>query len=96
MKGLSEQTVREISAQKHEPSWMLEKRLEALEIFRALPDPNFGPDLSALDLDKIEMYVKPEAKLTTDWRDVPPEILQTFEALGIPESERADGHCPGA
>ncbi|MBR3177761.1 Fe-S cluster assembly protein SufB [Candidatus Saccharibacteria bacterium] len=89
MTGLSEKLVREISARKNEPEWMLKLRLSCLEIFRTLKDPTFGPDLSGLELNKILMYVPPESNLKTRWEDVPSNILETFEELGIPESERA-------
>ncbi|MCB9798144.1 Fe-S cluster assembly protein SufB [Candidatus Nomurabacteria bacterium] len=86
--GLSEQVVREISKQKNEPSWMLEKRLKALEYFEQAPMPSWGPDLSNLDLDKIVYFVRPDAKESQSWDDVPDEIKSTFERLGIPEAER--------
>lgn len=89
MTGLSEKLVREISARKHEPEWMLKLRLSCLKIFKTLEAPAFGPDLSGLELDKILMYVPPESDLKTRWEDVPENILKTFEELGIPESERA-------
>ena len=85
--GLNEETVREISKEKNEPEWMLEKRLEALKIFNSSKNPNWGPDLSAVDMDKISVYVRPKAQKSRNWKDVPDEIRDTFEKLGIPEAE---------
>lgn len=87
-KGLNEDVVREISAQKDEPEWMLKKRLEALKIFRAKPMPNFGGDMSGIDFEAIHYYLKPSDKEMRDWNDVPEEIKKTFDRLGIPEAER--------
>jgi len=85
---LDEELVRFISKDKKEPEWMLQKRLKALELFKKTPMPTWGPDLSKLDMSKIYFYRKPEAKQTKDWKEVPPEIKKTFDALGIPEAER--------
>ncbi len=87
-KGLNEDIVREISAQKNEPAWMLDKRLEALKIYRSKPMPNFGGDMSEIDLENIHYYVKPSDKERRDWSEVPEEIKNTFDRLGIPEAER--------
>lgn len=87
-KGLSEKTVREISAEKGEPEWMLEKRLEAYKLFLRLPMPSFGPDLSKLDFDEITYYIKASEQKARRWEDVPQHIKETFEKLGVPESER--------
>ena len=87
--GLNEEVVREISKQKGEPTWMLEKRLIGLRVFQELATPTWGPDLSALDLDKIYYFMKPNAKQNSkSWDDVPKEIRETYEKLGIPEAER--------
>lgn len=86
--GLTQETVRNISKDKNEPEWVLKKRLEALEIFNDKPMPKWGPDLSDLDLTKIHYYIKPDAKNSTAWEDVPEDIKNTFEKLGIPEAER--------
>ena len=88
-KGLSEKIVREISARKNEPKWMLEFRLKSLKLFNDLPMPNFGPDLSGINIDDIESYVKPRHKMVNDWKDVPADIRKTFVKLGIPQAERA-------
>lgn len=85
--GLNEEIVREISAYKKEPAWMLEKRLEALEIFNQSTNPSWGPDLSPVDMNKISTYIHPKAQMERDWTKVPEEIRNTFEKLGIPEAE---------
>jgi Fe-S cluster assembly protein SufB len=89
-KGLSEEIVRQISAHKNEPDWMLQFRLKALEIYRAKPMPQWGGDLSNLEnvLDEIYYYVRPQDRMERSWDDVPQEIKDTFEKLGIPEAER--------
>lgn len=86
--GLSEELVREISKQKNEPQWMLEKRLKALELFLKTPMPNWGPSLENLDLNKIRYFIRPNAKEEKRWEDVPENIRKTFEKIGIPEAER--------
>jgi len=93
--GLTEEVVRKISEDKNEPEWMLQKRLKALEIFHKLPMPNWGPDLSKLDLNKIIYYANPESiKNANKWENLPLEIRNTFEKLGIPEAEKT--HFAGA
>jgi Fe-S cluster assembly protein SufB len=87
-KGLDEEVVRQISAMKGEPEWMLEKRLVALKHFQERPIPTWGPDLSSLDLDNIYYYVKPSEMEGKSWDDVPDTIKQTFDKLGIPEAEQ--------
>ena len=87
-KGLSEEIVRQISAHKEEPEWMLEFRLKALEIFYSKPLPDWGGDVASLDLDEIYYYLKPQDHMERSWDDVPDEIKTTFERLGIPEAER--------
>lgn len=88
-KGLSEKNVREISARKKEPKWMLEFRLKSLRTYNAMPMPSFGPDLSGLNIDEIESYIKPRQEMVNDWKDVPKDIRKTFTDLGIPQAERA-------
>ena len=80
--------IRDISTQKNEPEWMLEKRLKAFELFKEKPLPDWGPDLSGLDLDEIVYFVRPDARESTTWDDVPDDIKQTFDRLGIPEAEK--------
>jgi Fe-S cluster assembly protein SufB len=87
-KGLNREVVEEISQMKGEPQWMLEFRLKALEHFQARPMPNWGGDLSKLDLDNIYYYVKPAEAESKSWDDVPDTIKRTFDRLGIPEAER--------
>ncbi len=88
--GLSEEVVRQISAQKEEPEWMLHLRLKALEIYYAKPMPTWGGDLSNLErvLDEIYYYVRPQDRMEHSWDDVPENIKTTFERLGIPEAEQ--------
>lgn len=86
--GLSEATVRAISRYKHEPKWMLDFRLKAYEQFKRMKMPNFGPDLSALNLDELTFYRKMTDKPVRAWEDVPPKIKTTFERLGVPQAER--------
>ncbi len=87
-KGLSEAVVREISAIKNEPQWMLEKRLQGLKWFEKKPLPTWGPDLSAINFQKMTYYLKPTEREARTWEDVPENIKKTFEKLGIPEAER--------
>ena len=88
-KGLTEEIVREISAAKNEPEWMLEFRLKSLKAFHSIPMPEWGPDLSDINFDDIIYYQKPSDKPARDWDDVPEKIKETFEKIGIPEAERA-------
>ena len=87
-KGLDEEIVRQISAHKEEPAWMLQFRLKALQIFESKPMPDWGGDLDQLNLDEIYFYVRPQDRMEHSWDDVPDEIKETFEKLGIPEAER--------
>lgn len=87
-KGLDEDVVRQISARKAEPDWMLEFRLKALKHFQARPMPAWGPNLGDLDLDDIYFYVKPTDSEGKTWDDVPETIKNTFNKLGIPEAEQ--------
>lgn len=87
-KGLTEEIVRQISAEKDEPEWMLESRLKALKIFNEKKNPDWGPDLSEVDMDKITTYIRPDADMSDDWKNVPDEIRDTFDKLGIPEAEK--------
>lgn len=87
-RGLSQDVVRLISAQKKEPAWMLEQRLAALQVFYTKPLPSWGGDLSRIDFNEIYYYVKPTESGARRWEDVPPQIKETFEKIGIPEAER--------
>jgi Fe-S cluster assembly protein SufB len=86
--GLTEKLVRQISKDKNEPEWMLEKRLKGLKLFLETPMPKWGPDLGKLDLNKIKYYVKPGMEESTKWEDVPEEIRMVAEKIGIPEAEK--------
>jgi Fe-S cluster assembly protein SufB len=88
--GLSETVVRQISKHKDEPEWMLEFRLKALKTYLAKPMPTWGGDLSNLEavLDDVYYYIRPQDRMERSWDDVPQEIKDTFEKLGIPEAER--------
>lgn len=86
--GLTEDIIRDISREKNEPSWMTDFRLKALDIFNKKPIPTWGADLSELDMDNIITYVRPKTKLNLSWDDVPAEIKNTFDLLGIPKAER--------
>ncbi|RLK64063.1 Fe-S cluster assembly protein SufB [Atopobacter sp. AH10] len=88
-KGLSEKVIRQISAIKEEPYWMLNYRLKAYEIFLKKKLPTWGPDLSDIDFDEITYYRKASDKPARSWDDVPDKIKNTFERIGIPQAERA-------
>jgi len=87
-RGLDREVVEQISRMKGEPQWMLDFRLKALEHYQARPMPNWGADLSKLDLDNIFYYVKPTDIEGKSWDDVPDTIKETFNRLGIPEAEQ--------
>lgn len=86
--GLTEKTIKEISAIKNEPDWMLENRLKAFKIFLNKPMPTWGGDLSQVKFEDITYYAKPSENKATSWEDVPENIKRTFDRLGIPEAER--------
>ncbi len=94
--GINEEIVRRISKEKGEPDWALDIRLKALDLFYKLEYPTWGPDLSYLDISKIATYVKPNSKMNDSWEEVPDEIKDVFDALGIPESERESMSGVGA
>src|SRR3989344_327820 len=87
-KGLNTDLIREISRQKNEPEWMLKLRLRAYEIFLDKKMPSWGADLSGIDFDNIHYYVRPQDKAKRRWADVPAEIKDTFDKLGVPEAEK--------
>ncbi len=87
-RGLSEEVVREISALKNEPEWMLETRLKALRLFQKKPLPTWGADLSTIDFDNIKYFVRSTEKQATSWDELPEEIKNTYDRLGIPEAEK--------
>lgn len=86
--GLSEAVVKDISQRKNDPDWMLQRRLEALKVYNSMALPSWGPDLSPLNMDEIVTYVQPDTKLAGKWEDVPDDIRNTFDRLGIPEAEQ--------
>ncbi len=86
--GLDEKLVRFISHEKQEPEWMLQKRLAALKFYQEMPLPTWGPDLSRLDLEKITYYARATDKQSQTWDDVPADIKETFNKLGIPQAEQ--------
>ena len=86
--GLTPEIVEEISDKKNDPKWMRDFRLKALEIYHKTDIPNWGPDITDLNMDNIVTYVKPKTKMSADWEEVPQDIKDTFEKLGIPEAER--------
>ena len=87
-KGLTEEIVAQISAMKGEPQWMLDFRLKALRHYQSRPMPNWGADISDLNLDELYYYVKPTEDEAKSWDDVPDTIKNTFDRLGIPEAEQ--------
>lgn len=86
--GLSEEVVRAISAAKHEPDWMLARRLAAYREFVRMPLPSFGPDLSWLDFEQICYYARPTDQVVDRWDELPPEIKTTYDEIGLPEAEQ--------
>ncbi len=87
-RGLSEEVVRGISALKHEPEWMLDLRLKGLRLFDKKPMPNWGADLSGIDFDNIKYFVRTSEKQATSWDELPEDIKNTYDKLGIPEAEK--------
>jgi len=87
-KGLNEDVIRAISKYKNEPEWMLEFRLKAYEEFVNRPNPTWGPDLSGIDFNDITYFIRASERTETSWDEVPEEIKNTFDRLGIPEAER--------
>lgn len=87
-KGLSEDVIKQISAMKNEPEWMLEYRLKSYREFLKFDNPNWGPNLDKIDFDDLTYYIKSDHKVARSWDDVPEKIKNTFEKLKLPESER--------
>src|SRR5882672_11246343 len=87
-RGLSEEVVRDISGRKNEPEWMLDRRLKALSIFGKKPMPNWGSDLSGIHFDNIKYFVRSTEKQAATWDDLPADIKNTYDKLGIPEAEK--------
>jgi Fe-S cluster assembly protein SufB len=87
-RGLSEEVVRDISGKKGEPEWMLKLRLKALRLFDRKPMPSWGSDLSGIDFDTIKYFVRSTEKQAASWDDLPEDIKNTYDRLGIPEAEK--------
>jgi Fe-S cluster assembly protein SufB len=87
-RGLNADVVREISARKAEPAWMLERRLKALELFDRKPMPTWGADLSGIHFDEIKYYVAATERQAQSWEDLPEDIRVTYDRLGIPDAEK--------
>ena len=87
-RGLNTAIVREISAMKSEPQWMTDMRLKSFQIFERKAMPKWGSDLSDIDFDDIFYYVRPMENQGRTWEEVPEQIKNTFDKLGIPEAER--------
>ena len=94
--GLTEEIIKNISKEKKEPRWVLDFRLKALKAYYELKTPDWGPDISYLDINKIATYVKPTNKEAKTWEDVPKDIREIFDKLGIPEAEKASLSGVGA
>ncbi|MCD8381245.1 MAG: Fe-S cluster assembly protein SufB [Lachnospiraceae bacterium] len=86
--GLTPEIVDKISKEKNDPVWMNQFRLHSLQIYNSLQIPNWGPSIDGLDMDHIVTYVRPNTKMSAKWSDVPEDIKDTFERLGIPQAER--------
>ena len=87
-RGLSEEVVRDISARKGEPEWMLDMRLKGLKYFTRKPLPTWGADLSDIDFDNIKYFVRSTEKQAASWDELPADIRNTYDKLGIPEAEK--------
>ncbi|MDP9394037.1 MAG: Fe-S cluster assembly protein SufB [Actinomycetota bacterium] len=87
-RGLDEAVVRDISAKKNEPEWMLQQRLKGLRLFHKKPMPTWGSDLTGIDFDNIKYFVRSTEKQAASWEDLPADIRSTYDRLGIPEAEK--------
>ncbi|KII00280.1 Fe-S cluster assembly protein SufB [Streptomonospora alba] len=87
-RGLSEEVVRDISGKKDEPEWMEKLRLKALRLFDKKPLPEWGADLSGIDFDKIKYFVRSTEQQAASWEELPEDIKNTYDKLGIPEAEK--------
>ncbi len=86
--GLTSAIVDKLSREKNDPEWMRLFRLHSLEIYNELQVPDWGPSIEGLDIDNIATYVRPNTKMQNDWKNVPEDIKETFDRLGIPKAER--------
>lgn len=87
-KGLNKEVIKQISLMKKEPVWMKEFRLKSYEIFKQKKMPNWGADLSKIDFDNIYYYIKPTDKQVNSWEELPKEIKDTYDKIGVPEAEK--------
>ena len=87
-KGLTREVILDISEKKKDPEWMTQFRLKSLETYNKMELPTWGPSLEELDMDNIVTYVRPDTQMKGNWNEVPEEIKDTFEKLGIPQAER--------
>lgn len=87
-RGLSEEVVRDISAKKNEPQWMLDLRLKGLRLFNRKPMPVWGSDLNSIDFENIKYFVRSTEKQAASWDELPEDIKNTYDRLGIPEAEK--------
>ncbi len=86
--GLTPEIIDTLSKEKNDPVWMQQFRLRSLQIYNETPIPNWGPSLDGLDIDRIATYVRPKTEMQNNWKNVPKDIKDTFERLGIPQAER--------
>ena len=86
--GLTPEIVEKLSKEKNDPAWMQNFRLESLQIYNNMQVPDWGPSIEGLNMDNIVTYVRPNTNMKTKWSDVPDDIKNTFERLGIPQAER--------
>ena len=86
--GLTREIVEQISREKHDPEWMREFRLKSLETYNSIQMPQWGPSIEGLNMENIVTYVRPNTKMQGKWEDVPEDIKDTFERLGIPQAEQ--------
>src|SRR5690606_39901862 len=87
-RGISEAVVRDISTLKSEPEWMLKTRLKGYQLFGRKPMPTWGADLSGIDFENIKYFVRSTERQATSWEELPEDIKNTYERIGIPEAER--------
>lgn len=88
MQVLHQRLVEKLSKEKNDPAWMQNFRLESLQIYNNMKVPDWGPSIEGLNMDNIVTYVRPNTNMKTEWSDVPDDIKNTFERLGIPQAER--------
>ncbi len=86
--GLTPEIIEKLSKEKDDPVWMQQFRLQSLQIYNETPVPDWGPSLEGLDIDNIATYVRPNTKMQNNWENVPKDIKDTFDRLGIPQAER--------